>query len=160
MKTLKIYYIDQVYVDYLYQFDKKVPFNKKQTRPYIGVVYNFHNQNYFAPLSSPKPKHLKMSNKAPDIFKIDNGLLGIVNINNMIPTPSECLTDVLSQIDDTRYRNLLIKQITYINDHKIDLLDKVHVFYTRYSKGFLPSQIMDRCCNFKLLEEKCNEWKL
>lgn len=37
---------------------------------------------YFAPLSSPKPKHLKLKSKL-DFLKIDNGKLGA--INNMLP---------------------------------------------------------------------------
>ena len=54
MKTLKIYYMDDKYINYLRTFDSKDPFNKNTTRPYIGVVYSFNYKNYFAPLSSPK----------------------------------------------------------------------------------------------------------
>jgi len=39
---------------------------------------------YFAPLSSPKPKHLKIKSKL-DFLKIDNGKLGAINFNNMLP---------------------------------------------------------------------------
>ena len=88
VKILKIYYLDENYINYLRKFDSRVAYNKKMTRPYIGVVYTLNGLNYFAPLSSPKPKHLKMSDKAIDIFKIRNGELGIININNMInPSP-------------------------------------------------------------------------
>ena len=90
MNKLKIYYIDSNYIDYLRKFDKRVAYNKSKTRPYVGVVYTFNNQTYFAPLSSPKPKHLTMNNRALDIFKIKDGELGIVNINNMIPSPKSC----------------------------------------------------------------------
>lgn len=67
--------------------------NKNQRRPYIGVVYTFNGSNYFAPLAHPRPQHLKMSERAIDVFKIDKGKLGIVNINNMIQTSIECITD-------------------------------------------------------------------
>ena len=63
MKTLKIYYIDNNYINYLRKFDNIVAYNKTKTRPYVGVVYAFNNQTYFAPLSSPKPKHLTMNNR-------------------------------------------------------------------------------------------------
>ena len=66
-KMLKIYYLDDKYINYLRQFDEKVAYNKNQTRPYVGVVYTFNGFNYFAPLSSPKPKHLLMKEKALDI---------------------------------------------------------------------------------------------
>ena len=39
---------------------------------------------YFVPLSSPKEKHLKMKNTL-DFLKLDNGKLGAINFNNMIP---------------------------------------------------------------------------
>ena len=156
--NLKLYSIDDEYIEYLRKFDSKVPYNKNKTRPYVGVVYTYNNNNYFAPLSSPKEKHLKMSNKAIDIYKIDNGVLGIININNMLPTPKECLTEVLQTITDKTYKTLLEKQITYINDHKKELLKKVNQFQLRYRKGFLSKEIQARCCNFILLEEKCKNW--
>ena len=158
MKTLKIYYIDDEYINYLRKFDSKVPFNKNNTRPYIGVVYSFNDKNYFAPLSSPKPKHIKMNAKAIDIFKINNGKWGIVNINNMIPTPIECLTEVLPSVKDEQYRNLLENQTTYINNHRKELLTKVKQFQTQYQKGYLSTTVRERCCDFKLLEEKCKEY--
>ena len=156
--NLKIYYLDDDYIDYLRQFDNKVAYNKNSTRPYVGIVYRINEFNYFAPLSSPKSKHLKMSNKAIDAFKIDNGKLGIVNINNMIPTPLECVSEVLSTISDIKYKILIENQTTYINDHKKDLFTKVKHFVTQYDKGYLPASVKDRCCDFKLLEIKYKEY--
>ena len=159
MKTLKIYYIDNNYIDYLRKFDKRVAYNKTKTRPYVGVVYTFNNQTYFAPLSSPKPKHLTMNKNAPDIFKIKGGELGIVNINNMIPTPKPCLTEALPLIKDKQYRKLIIEQTTYLNNHKSKLLNKVKQFKLRYDKGHLSSILRKRCCDLNLLEEKCKEYE-
>lgn len=42
---------------------------------------------YYAPLSSPKLKHMNIKNNI-DIIKIDGGRLGVVNFNNMIPVTS------------------------------------------------------------------------
>ena len=117
-KTLKIYYLDENYINYLRRYDSKVAYNKNTTRPYIGIVYTFHGLNYFAPLSSPKQKHLSMKEKTIDIFKIDKGKLGIVNINNMIPTPIECISEVLPKVKDEKYKTLIENQTTYINNHK------------------------------------------
>lgn len=39
---------------------------------------------YFAPLSSSKPKHKKLKNTL-DLIKINNGDYRVVNFNNMIP---------------------------------------------------------------------------
>lgn len=133
-------------------------YNKNQARPYIGVVYSFEGQYYFAQLSSSKPKHMTMNEKAIDIFKINHGKWGIVNINNMIPTPRECLTEVLPLITDKQYKDLLENQITYLNDHKKALLVKVRQFQIQYRKNHLPPVVRQRCCDFPLLEDKCVEY--
>lgn len=158
-KTLKIYYLDDKYINYLRQFDTKVAYNKSQTRPYVGVVYTFNGFNYFAPLSSPKTKHLLMNEKALDIFKIDHGKLGIVNINNMIPTPKTCLTEVLPTLANDAYKTLIEKQTTYLNDNKSNLMNKVKVFRKLADNGHLPQNVKTRCCNFALLETKCKNYK-
>lgn len=158
VKTLKIYYLDENYINYLRKFDSRVAYNKKMTRPYIGVVYTLNGLNYFAPLSSPKPKHLKMSDKAIDIFKIRNGELGIININNMIPTPIECITEVLPTITNEEYKTLIKDQTTFINNHKKDLFVKIRQFTLQYDKSNLPEKVKERCCDFRLLEKKCHDY--
>lgn len=159
MKNLKLYYIDDEYIDYLRMFDDRVPYNKSKTRPYIGVVYKYEGVNYFAPLSSPKLKHLKINDKSVDVFKIDNGKLGVVNLNNMLPTPLSCLTDVLPTLkDDDKYKGLLIDQLNRINKDRQILYTKIITFQKRYRAGHINDRIRERCCNFELLEEKCNEY--
>lgn len=159
-KHFKLYIIEDSYINYLRQFDNLVPYNKNHTRPYIGIVYTYNNTNYFAPLSSPKPKHLKMKTSQIDIYKIDNGKLGIININNMIPTPIECLTEILPIISEQKYKTLLENQISFINipENSIKLLNKVNRFQEEYRKNLLPQNILERTCNFPLLEEKCKDW--
>ena len=86
-RRLNLYYISNDYIDYLRKFDDKVRFNKNHSRPYVGIVYTYNNNNYFAPLSSPKPKYQKTKKTAIDIWLIDEGKLGVINFNNMIPCP-------------------------------------------------------------------------
>ncbi len=158
MKNLKIYYIDEKYINYLRKYDKNVAYNKDTTRPYIGIVYTYNNFNYFAPLSSPKLKHKKINSKAIDIFKIKDGELGVVNINNMIPTPIEELTEALPIIKDEKYKKMLEEQLTYINNNKKELFRKIKLFQNMYRKGHLNERILERCCDFKLLEEACKKY--
>lgn len=158
MKNLKIYYISENYINYLRQFDSNVAYNKNTTRPYIGIVYTYNNYNYFAPLASPKPKHIDINPKSFDIFKIKEGELGVVNINNMIPTPIEELTEVLPTVKDKKYKKMLEGQLTFLNNHKAELLKKINLFQNMYRKGHLSKNILDRCCNFLLLEEKFKEY--
>lgn len=158
MKNLKIYYISEKYISYLREFDKNVAYNKNSTRPYIGIVYTYDNYNYFVPLSSPKPKHININPKAIDIYKIKDGELGVVNINNMIPTHVEDLTEVLPTVKDKKYKKMLEEQLTFLNNHKAQLLKKINNFQNMYRKGHLSESVLSRCCNFILLEEKFEEY--
>lgn len=161
MKSLRLYFIDNEYIDYLRQFDERVPYNKNKRRPYIGIVFDYNGVKYFAPLSSPKAKHLKIRNDNLDVFKIKGGKLGVVNINNMVPAPIECLTDVFLNFDgDKEYRYLLFNQLKCINNEREKLFNKIKRFQNRYRNGYLSKTILQRCCDFKLLEEKCKEYNV
>ena len=160
MKNLNIYYLSEDYINFLRKFDKRVAYNKTQKRPYVGIVYTYNGINYFVPLHSPKEKHLSINSKAIDIFKIDGGRLGVININNMIPAPNFVLTEVLPTINDEKYRNLLINQLTYINSNKRELFSKIITFQKRFRKGHLSQSIIERTCDFLLLEEKMKEYEI
>ena len=64
-QSLKLVKIDADYCNFLRKFDSKVPYNYdvKSLRPFIGVLFTISDLMYFAPLSSPKPKHLKLKSK-------------------------------------------------------------------------------------------------
>ena len=81
---MKFYHIQDDFIAFLRQYDSKVSENKKQTRPYVGVILEINSLKYYAPLSAPKPKHKKMKN-SKDFRKINNGIYGAINFNNMIP---------------------------------------------------------------------------
>ena len=36
---------------------------------------------------------------------------------------------------------------------------KVKKFILQYNKNLLPKRIMDRCCDFNLLEKKCRQYE-
>ncbi len=157
-RRLKLYYISNDYIDYLRKFDDKVRFNKNHSRPYVGIVYTYNNNNYFAPLSSPKPKYQKMKKTAIDIWLIDEGKLGVINFNNMIPCPIEELTELLPTVKEEKYKKLLENQISSINKDRELLLKKITRFHQQYNKKTLYENVLLRCCNFRLLEIKCMEY--
>ena len=159
MKKLDLYYIDDQYVNFLRNLDSRVFFNKNNKRPYIGVVYEYNNFKYFAPLASPKPKHLKIKDSALDVYKIKNGNLGIINLNNMIPTPDFCLHLVIPTVKDHKYKKLLCDQLDFLIKYRKKLYDKVEMFQDLYQRNYLPKNIRLRTCDFKLLEEKCLEYE-
>ena len=162
--NLKIVKVDADYCDYLREFDNKVAYNKneKELRPFIGVLFKIDMCEYFAPLSSPKNKHKNMKNTI-DFFKIKNGELGAVNFNNMIPVREKnySLVDLNKEtltISEFKYQNLLIQQLNWLNANYNQVKNKSLKLYNLYNKGKLTKSIKERCCNFKLLEEKCIEY--
>ena len=64
----------------------------------------------------------------------------------------------LKKESEKEYKALIENQTTFLNDHRQKLLNKVKVFRAQADKGFLPQRVQERCCNFKLLEEKCVEY--
>ncbi len=162
--NLFIAVLDLEYCNYLRKYDSKVSYNMgdKKNRPFIGVLFWIEDMEYFAPLSSPKAKHLKMRNTI-DFVKIDGGKLGAINFNNMIPVKPNNYKIVdlnkknLSK-EDNEYQDLLKDQLTWLNKNRLQILFKADRLYDYYLAGFLPDNIKNRCCNFKLLEEKCAEY--
>ena len=163
-KELKLVKIDTAYCDFLRQYDNKVPYNyaKKAIRPFVGVLFEVNGCKYFAPLSSPKPKHLKMKTMM-DFLKIDNGKLGAINFNNMLPVRKKNIIELdlnkepLTKSEE-KYTKLLQEQLYWLNRNDERLYDRSKKLYDKYVDGTLNKNIASRCCNFKLLEEKCKEY--
>lgn len=165
IRNFRIVKVDYKYCDYLRQFDNKVPYNagSKELRPFIGILFVVNGCEYFAPLSSPKAKHLDMKNNI-DLVKIDGGRLGVINFNNMIPVkPSNYeLFDLNSKPTTTpelKRQNLLKSQLLWLNKNISTVKSKAIKLYEKYKNNKLPERISQRCCNFILLEKKCNQYK-
>lgn len=163
--NLKIVRVDSNYCDYLRKFDSRVSYNRfeKELRPFIGILFKIDSCEYFAPLSSPKDKHKKMKNTV-DFFKIKGGELGAVNFNNMIPVNEKnyTLVDLNKEtltLAELKYQRLLREQLAWLNANFHQVKNKSFKLYQLYNEERLSKNIMDRCCNFKLLEEKCIEYK-
>ncbi len=165
-EELKIVKIDTKYCNYLRKFDSRVPYNygKKALRPFVGVLFRVGNFMYFAPLSSPKAKHLNMKAKI-DFLKIDNGKLGVVNFNNMLPVTKTNITlldlnGVHKKSVEQKYNKLLKEQLYWLNRNKEKLYNRAQKLYEKYINKTLNISIRERCCDFKLLEEKCGLYNL
>ncbi|MBQ8472406.1 MAG: type III toxin-antitoxin system ToxN/AbiQ family toxin [Bacilli bacterium] len=163
-KSFKIVKVDSKYCDYLRTFDNKVPYNagRKDLRPFIGVLFMVSNCEYFAPLSSPKPKHKLLKNTL-DLLKINDGIYGVINFNNMIPVEKNNYIefDLNKKTNDKNeiFRiNLLRNQLRWLTSNKKEVLTKSKLLYNLYKNKKLPKNVEDRCCNFPLLEEKCREY--
>lgn len=160
---MELYNVKDEYIKYLQKFDKKVESNKSETRPYIGVVFEIHEQKYYAPFSSPKPKHIKMKNSV-DFRKINNGKLGAINLNNMIPVVEEALVKIdIDNIEDKSYQSLLREQYYYIRKDEANIINRAKKLYHIYvTSSREPSQYEDkikqRCCDFVILEDASKKY--
>lgn len=159
----KIYFytVNPSYCDFLRQFDKCVPYNfdKKDTRPFVGVLIKINDSLYYAPLTSPKPKHLKMKNQL-DFIKIKGGELGAINLNNMIPIPQSELKKIsFSSYSDDKYKNLLQNQWEWCNLNQNYIKAQSSKLHTVITNGTKNISLKKRCCNFTLLEQKCLEYQ-
>lgn len=161
MKKFIIVQVDYKYCDYLRVFDNKVAYNsgRKELRPFIGALFMIGDIEYFVPLSSPKDKH-KYIPDSLDFIKIDNGTLGAINFNNMIPVNKSCYHIVdIKKVSDYKYSILLQRQMRWLNRNYKDISKKAYELYIDYKEGIISNKIKKRCCNFLLLEEKCLEYQ-
>ena len=153
---MKLYIVNDDYIKYLKQFEKKVPDNKNESRPYLGIVLRIESILYFAPLSSPKLKHLKMKENIT-FTKIKNGEYGVINFNNMIPVLEDDLNFLVPK-EKTRIE-LIKNEIKWISSNKKNIRKKAKQLYNLFMMNKLPKHNFKMCNNFKILEEKMVEWK-
>lgn len=163
-KNFRIVKIDSKYCDFLRKYDNKVPYNAKdkELRPFIGVLFMVGKCEYFAPLSSPKPKHKNLKNTL-DLLKIEKGNYGVINFNNMIPVQVNHYVefDLNKQPKDKSemFRlELMQNQLRWLTRNKKEVLNKSRLLYKLYKDDKLPKNVKDRCCNFPLLEKKCKDY--
>ena len=155
---MKFYHIKDDFID------SKVSDNKNESRPYVGVVLEVAGIKYYAPFSSPKPKHKKMKN-GKDFRKINNGIYGAINFNNMIPVVDTVLIEIdIANIADIKYRRLLQNQYNYIRADESAILRTAEnlrnmIFKNEKDISEHDKIIKQRCCNLPLLEKKYCEYK-
>lgn len=161
---MKFYHIKDDFIAFLRQFDTKVCDNKNESRPYVGVVLEIGGIKYYAPFSSPKAKHKSMKN-GKDFRKINNGIYGAINFNNMIPVVDSALIEIdINNIADVKYRRLLQNQYNYIKSDKNAIFRTAEnlrkmIFEDENNITEHDKVIKQRCCNLPLLEKKYCEYQ-
>ena len=165
--SFSFYMVDAVYCDYLRKSDPCVPYTMEQKaiRPFVGIVFSVSNTHYYAPLTSPKPKHLRMKSQI-DFLKIKGGEWGAINFNNMIPVHPGSLTKVEMKILETdsqadkAYKNLLANQLSWCNSHQGAILKQAEKLYRLIVDGKAWDTLASRCCSFSLDEALCAAYAL
>lgn len=158
-KTLKFYIVNEDYIDYLSQFDNHVSWNKKEKRPYVGIVLKVGNYLYFAPLYSYKVGYDKYKDN-PSFMRIEDRKgknVSIIRFAEMIPVPETAiqLLDFNSRGD--KYRDLLQAESKFINDNKNVIYTKAKKIYKNVVHIKTPF-FTNISCNFELLEQKSKEY--
>ena len=139
-------------------YDKKVLMNKTG-RPYLGVVMEIKDLNYFVPLSSKNSK--KLPNEAIiKLLQYDKGQVSnrlcVLLFNNMIPVNKDSISPLnIENIKDIKYKNLLISQMIIIRKEENRIKAKAKKVYTNFLKNKRLSGV---CCDFLLLEKKSDEY--
>ena len=164
---LSFYEVTTEYCNYLRKNDHRVPYNmdEKRNRPFVGIVFTIGELKYFAPLSSPKPKHKNMKEQI-DFIKIKNGIWGAINLNNMIPVVMDELRKIELHIseedseDTINYKKLLANQLTWCNSNREKIVKQASKLYNLINSGNATHNLLNRCCNFKKLEISYKNYSL
>ena len=159
---MRIYIVKEDYINYLKKFDDNIRDNKNESRPYIGILLEVNGMNYIAPLASPKEKHKSMKNNI-DFFKLENGDLGVINLNNMIPIPKEKYKeiDIKQEIQNNKKYGIILKyQIKWCNKNREKIIGNAQKLYNLIINKKANLKLSQRCCDFKFLEAKLNQFIL
>jgi len=150
---------------FLKEIDHRVPHtdNGKELRPFIGIILSIEGKDYYAPLTSPKSKHLKMKNQV-DFLKINEGKWGAINFNNMIPVRKDSLLSVDLSIlptdskNDIDYKTLMSNQLSWCNSNRDKIFEQAVKLHNAIILGLGRQELINRCCDFKRLEEACDKY--
>ncbi len=161
MDNIKIYEVDTKYINYLSQFAPHLFLNKQagqqNERKYIGVVLSVNGMDYFAPLSSFKPKHNSMCDGI-DFIKIKN--YAVINLNNMFPTAPNTYSYVdISAVKNEKYKELLRAEYRYIKSIQERIRKNALTLYKLWLKDGNKTSLGKRCNDFTLLEDACKKYK-
>ena len=171
---MKLYEITDEYINYLRNFDNRVYDNKedkrKVMRKYLGIVLKINELNYYIPMSSPKKSDYKnhdirksvipiiriISNEEVDDIPV---LKGTLRISNMIPVPdSELILYEPKNEKNKNYKILVEKELEFIGKNEELIKKYANILYKQKINNYDVSYIKN-VVDFKLLEEKCIEYK-
>lgn len=154
---LSFYYVNKDYVDYLRQFDSKVPTLNYDTHDkfFCGIVLNVGEIKYYVPVSHD-------TSRQQTSLLIYDGVRAISSLKFafMIPVPISKINRIdFNEIakTDTKYADLLRAEYSYCSSHRNEIYNKASsVYRIGCNKNHRLSGV---CCDFKKLEEKYTDYK-
>ena len=184
---LKFINISQDYLKYLHDHCSEVYYKQfnYDNKPYLGILINNENNQYVIPLSSAKEKHKLWKNTDANRFLVYENcdksslskkaiykenpdgsikhILSAIDLKKMIPVKEGIysIVDLVAKQNDTteerNYKNLLNKEYSFCLKILPSIIQKANKLY---NKQIETGKIIKFCCDFKLIEEKCNQYKV
>lgn len=169
---MKFYSVNEEYLDFLRKTENKIMNgnSKYEGKKFVlGVVFKINSINYYAPVSSVKPYQLKdyitltkefrktcfpIISDDHKIYKI----LSTVRFDFMFPVPKTEIIGIDFNSIEEKHRTLIIKEYKYIISKEKEILEKAEDVYNKAVS--LTHFLHKKCCDFKLLETKYQEWIL
>lgn len=168
---MKLYSVDNAYINFLRNVDKQVLSNEdddySHTRKYLWIELNLNNNKYYIPFSGPKDTDynsdgsVRKSNiTIKRLLNKDGVLKGRLRINNMIPVPDEALIEYkVSNELDLKYKALVEDELDIIKNRLNEINRDAKYVYLTKCKNEHKYNWENACCDFKLLEQKCLEYQ-
>ena len=185
-KNLKFININQNYLKVLHDSCNEVYYKPSgyDSKPYVGILIQEKGIKYVIPLSSAKEKHKTWKNVDNNCFliyenckKLEIGtkgvyvnnsdgtfkhILSVMDVKKMIPIKDGLYTEVdlnpseNDSSEDKKYKVLLNIEYSFclkIIDTVIQKASKL------YEKQMQTNKVVKFCCDFKLLEQLCIDYK-
>lgn len=146
--SLKFYNIDENYLNYLHDYDYRVPLHNylEHNKFYCGIVLEIDKFKYFTPVSSFNQK------QSTNILIIDNGeVKGSLRFCFMIPVIDNVISEKDFSKEDKNYRDLLEKEYRFCKENEEQIKARALKVYKIGTS--LNHPLKKTCCDFKKLEE-------
>lgn len=142
--------------------------NLKNKRIFVGIIIMVDEHQYCIPLSSieEKSKYQNMSNNIT-FRKITNKageVIGVLNINNMIPVRDEYLIPFNIEISLTdnekqrKYKDHCMEELEWCNEHENEIIMLARELHRMVcnNQSFKKRSV---CPDYRLLEKECDKAK-
>jgi len=159
-KQLNFYEISADYINYLLQFDSKVPHidyskTSQHDKFMCGIVLSVNGHEYFAPISS-----FAVPQRTNVIIKNEKGKpISSIRFSFMIPVPPGVAT--IKRIKDEpspEYRRLLNLELRYCQKNANAIRRTAKHVYNTVANG-KDLIMINNCCDFSKLEVACADYQ-
>lgn len=135
---MRFYTVSDEYINFLQQFDKKVPNNGgadyKNKKIYVGIVLEIGTHKFLAPLTSYKPAQDRIQSSSCSAFKLHertnpDNKLGLISLNYMVPVPDSELLELDIEAQSDRYKRMLYLQYEFIKSNREEIIERAGKLY-------------------------------